>query len=1239
MFEAEVFKLLEENVVKTLTINQRPQAHSILDCQEFADRLKKNTSLETLVLHRQFLGPVGIRPIALALAAHPNLTELDLSWNQLGHEGAEILAQAFSNDVKIRRLNLHYNQLGVSGIKALSPFIKKMHLISLNLGANQLGDRGVQILAEDILPYVRSLCQLNLSGNQIGANGIHKLMQALNVHPLDISLDLSANQLNEEAAELIASHLQGQVVPISALDLNHNVLGDGGSVRLARMLGENSILTALSISDNQIGNLGAIELAKVMKTQRYLTRFSCRHSDWQPGTYEAWGNALKANQSLTHLDLYEERMSAEVRLSIQQSLQAHQAAQLAMLEACVQGNFPNVLNYLRQGLSVWSVLPINGNSLLHIAVQQGNAELTILLIQYCDKLLQTVNGQGKSPFDSLCTDKSKALVWYQDVMSSRQPIAQRALLPITPHFMRQLDHAENFDALLILCDILKEFAHPTMQTIHLAAYYNCAEFAAHLIDAKQSKPDISDQIGQTPLMYAKAQSHARVHVVLESRIFYQESRQTRENHFQALLKRLIERGAQQNDTVSIDEDILAISKSDDIAIATECLTERISRLSPLTHVELIAQLSQILQPPQLPMLCLAHEQDWRQSRLGRVFNIALTPKSKLFEPLNKRIRLIQKAIAWLSTQTSENSPMKSHSKNSLNIHYNAIKENLFVIESNYLGYRDALCHATADMRTQLYQRPVRLKGANTGWRILSPEAVQALMLSEQGSHSDTVHGSHTIRVYQHIHWKYDPEAPGIEYQVKQLDQLLFEQGIPETRLLKIEQGEKVHACLGSKTVEGEDLLFILEEHPEYLEKLDLDNFGALVILGLLTDPGDAKPDNFIGKFILTPDGREISQLRLMSIDNDISFIPPIIQRYKGKSGVEQFTEIRNCLYFFPHMNTVVTPWVRERLCSLLPEYTILRWLHALAKQNIRYEALLEQEVFTEAEYVKLKLPIQFLPGTAARVYRKLKKSIDWLREYPSSTLMELFKVVETELYVHYMNVKKRYPAPLDATVELYSASAPSFEFAQELRFERNRRGVIMTSIARNSKSFTQHSNQTVYEAIAEVIEAIDFSNLTQANQHLLIAYISDLSRLSVLTLKNCTILTQALLSDLVQKLSALTVINLINCAQVSTNDLKIIKEMRPNLQIAINPKINQNLSLEYEARVFNIIPSLVQLSLWSVSNYERAGNALSYRGHNTVVAPHKKGMTFFIDAPSIQKKPTFNDDKLIERYAKVRMEL
>jgi hypothetical protein len=97
--------------------------------------------------------------------------------------------------------------------------------------------------------------------------------------------------------------------------------------------------------------------------------------------------------------------------------------------------------------------------------------------------------------------------------------------------------------------------------------------------------------------------------------------------------------------------------------------------------------------------------------------------------------------------------------------------------------------------------------------------------------------------------------------------------------------------------------------------------------------------------------------------------------------------------------------------------------------------------------------------------------------------------------------------------------------------------------------------------------------------------------------------------------------------------------MRPNLQIAINPKINQNLSLEYEARVFNIIPSLVQLSLWSVSNYERAGNALSYRGHNTVVAPHKKGMTFFIDAPSIQKKPTFNDDKLIERYAKVRMEL
>jgi hypothetical protein len=72
--------------------------------------------------------------------------------------------------------------------------------------------------------------------------------------------------------------------------------------------------------------------------------------------------------------------------------------------------------------------------------------------------------------------------------------------------------------------------------------------------------------------------------------------------------------------------------------------------------------------------------------------------------------------------------------------------------------------------------------------------------------------------------------------------------------------------------------------------------------------------------------------------------------------------------------------------------------------------------------------------------------------------------------------------------------------------------------------------------------------------------------------------------------------------------------------------------------VFNIIPSLVQLSLWSVSNYERAGNALLYRGHKTVIAQHKKGMTFFIDAPISEKETVFNDDKLIERYAKVRMD-
>ena len=88
MFESEILQSLQDNSVKTLIINQRFSAHTASDCQQLADALKKNTSLETLILHRQFLGPVGIRPIAMALAVHTGLTELDLSWNQLGLEAA-----------------------------------------------------------------------------------------------------------------------------------------------------------------------------------------------------------------------------------------------------------------------------------------------------------------------------------------------------------------------------------------------------------------------------------------------------------------------------------------------------------------------------------------------------------------------------------------------------------------------------------------------------------------------------------------------------------------------------------------------------------------------------------------------------------------------------------------------------------------------------------------------------------------------------------------------------------------------------------------------------------------------------------------------------------------------------------------------------------------------------------------------------------------------------------------------
>ena len=98
-----------------------------------------------------------------------------------------------------------------------------------------------------------------------------------------------------------------------------------------------------------------------------------------------------------------------------------------------------------------------------------------------------------------------------------------------------------------------------------------------------------------------------------------------------------------------------------------------------------------------------------------------------------------------------------------------------------------------------------------------------------------------------IHFKANPYAPGVEFMVNSLVNLIVGYGVPPTQLLKVCYENTSQIYLASKTVKGFTLDFILDKHPELIDKIDSYNFSSMVVLGLLTNPQDGKADNYMVK--------------------------------------------------------------------------------------------------------------------------------------------------------------------------------------------------------------------------------------------------------------------------------------------------------------------------------------------------------------------------------------------------------
>ncbi|KAG0041341.1 hypothetical protein BGZ90_009916, partial [Linnemannia elongata] len=83
--------------------------------------------------------------VVLSFMATSTLTTLDLSYNSIGPNGAQVLTEALKTNSTLAALKLPYNSIGDNGAQTLSEALKTSSaLTTLHLGNNSIGDNGVQ---------------------------------------------------------------------------------------------------------------------------------------------------------------------------------------------------------------------------------------------------------------------------------------------------------------------------------------------------------------------------------------------------------------------------------------------------------------------------------------------------------------------------------------------------------------------------------------------------------------------------------------------------------------------------------------------------------------------------------------------------------------------------------------------------------------------------------------------------------------------------------------------------------------------------------------------------------------------------------------------------------------------------------------------------------------------------------------------------------------------------------------
>jgi len=263
--------------------------------------LSGNSSLMSLSLLGNGLGPDGCTQLSKGLGNNTTLRTLDLGLNNIRDEGAIQLAGALEVG-SIETLNLASNGIGDTGAVRMSQAIRSGLLLlqSLDLSNNQIGPQAASNLG-DALSHNSLLCVLHLDKNEIGPEGGVALSRGIESRSLT-HLSLSYNNLHDRGVQHIVQKLRGNT-SITRLDLSGNECGDMGAAAVAGMLRINNSLTSLSLEENAISDNGGIAVSHALGGNNTLRTLSVKSNLLHDATGSSFVAGLRMNTGLTELDI------------------------------------------------------------------------------------------------------------------------------------------------------------------------------------------------------------------------------------------------------------------------------------------------------------------------------------------------------------------------------------------------------------------------------------------------------------------------------------------------------------------------------------------------------------------------------------------------------------------------------------------------------------------------------------------------------------------------------------------------------------------------------------------------------------------------------------------------------------------------------------------------------------------------------------------------------------------------